>query len=76
YRYSASLFFGNFNKFADGLKEAVQDDTKLGIFEASAIINIDTTATESMKDLLKWLDDKGIEYYFADLIDHLKTSFR
>ncbi|NVS32222.1 SulP family inorganic anion transporter, partial [Listeria monocytogenes] len=29
-----------------------------------------------MKDLLKWLDDKGIEYYFADLIDHLKTSFR
>ncbi|MBC1483949.1 SulP family inorganic anion transporter [Listeria sp. FSL L7-1485] len=76
YRYSASLFFGNFNKFADGLKEAIQDDTKLVIFEASAIINIDTTATESMKDLLKWLDDRGIEYYFADLIDHLKTSFR
>lgn len=46
------------------------------IFESSAIINIDTTSTESLKDLLKWLDEKGIEYYFADIIDHLKTSFR
>ncbi|WP_270997619.1 SulP family inorganic anion transporter [Listeria seeligeri] len=76
YRYSASLFFGNFGKFADGLKTAIQDDTKLVIFESSAIINIDTTSTESLKDLLKWLDEKGIEYYFADIIDHLKTSFR
>ncbi|MBC1728336.1 SulP family inorganic anion transporter [Listeria seeligeri] len=76
YRYSASLFFGNFGKFANGLKAAIQDDTKLVIFESSAIINIDTTSTESLKDLLKWLDERGIEYYFADIIDHLKTSFR
>ncbi|MBC1798235.1 SulP family inorganic anion transporter [Listeria booriae] len=76
YRYSGSLFFGNIDVFTSGLKKLMKSDTKVVIMDASAIVTIDMTASATLKELLDWLDDQAVTYYFANVTGNLKTNFK
>ena len=69
YRFSASLIFANVGIFKKSIDEAVErEKPKAVIVDGSGINAVDTTAIDSLKEVIKGLDDQGIPIYFAGLI--------
>ncbi len=74
YRFSGTLIFANIQNFADGIKRAIQPDTKVLIIDASAIVYVDITAAEELVKIILLLNDSGIEYYFANGIGSFRDE--
>ncbi|TLG72949.1 SulP family inorganic anion transporter [Culicoidibacter larvae] len=75
YRYASALYFANSEEFADHIKKAVKDDTKTFIFDASAMTGVDVSAAETLGNVLTWLDEHHIQYYFVKTLGDLVDDF-
>ncbi len=76
YRFSARLFFGNFSLFRKGVHRALgEENPKTIIIDAAGINSIDATAAGQLKELLHWLERKGLTCYFAGQTDALNQQF-
>ncbi|MDV0447584.1 putative sulfate transporter [Methanosarcinaceae archaeon Ag5] len=76
YRFGARLFFGNIEIFTKGIESALSSKPKAVIVDASGINNIDVTAGDSLKFLIKTLQDNGIDFYFARIRPDVEQDLR
>lgn len=59
YRFSGNLFFANVSTFLQDIENAIKDDTKVVIVDASGIGSIDITAATGLFPLISSLKTKG-----------------
>ncbi len=81
YRFDAQLYFANVEFFREDLEERIADkgeNLDLVILDASALHYIDSTGIHALKELIKDLRVRKIEFYIAGAIgpvrDKLKVS--
>lgn len=80
YRFDSQLYFANVEFFRDDLENHIQrkKKTKLVIFDASAMNNIDSTGIHTLKKTIENLENRSVELYISGAIgpvrDKLKTS--
>lgn len=81
YRFDSSLFFANVDYFRETLAEKIEDHgeaLELVILDASAISRIDSTGLHMLKELIRDLRMRRIQFYIASAIgpvrDKLKVS--
>lgn len=69
YRFDAPLFFANARFFVEDVERVVdgRDDVRCVIITAEPITDIDVTAADSVRDLRRRLEVRGIELRFAEL---------
>lgn len=66
YRFNGTLFFANVNTFVDDIENAVTDNTKQVVVDASGIGTIDITAAERLLGLNRKLRQRGIKFYITE----------
>lgn len=76
YRFSGNLFFANVNAFQQDIENALNDDTKVVIVDASGISSIDVTAAERLELLYKSLTKKGIKFFITEHISAFNDQLR
>lgn len=81
YRFDSQLYFANVEYFRDTIDSLIAekgDKLNLVILDASAMNNVDSTGVHALQELIKDLNDRDIELYFAGAIgpvrDKLKVS--
>lgn len=74
YRFSGALFFANVKEFSEGLQNALSEDTKILIIDASAIISIDVTAADELVKVVNMLERRGIYYYITNVIGNFRDE--
>lgn len=69
YRFDAPLFFANARFFAEDVERVIdaRDKIQCLIITAEPITDIDVTAADTVKDLRRRLDARGVEMRFAEL---------
>jgi MFS superfamily sulfate permease-like transporter len=73
------LFFANAERFAKRLTDAIDgrpEPTRWVIVAAEPLTDIDTTAAETLGQLLDDLDARGVERAFAELKGPVKDRLR
>ena len=76
YRFSSNLFFANIQTLQRDIEDAINDDTKAVIIDASAVGSIDITAADGLKILHKSLEEKGISFYMTEHIASVNEQLR
>lgn len=76
YRFSSNLFFANIDTFQKDIENAIKEDTKAVIVDASAIGNIDITAADRLAIIYENLKAKGIRFYLTEHIAGLNDQLR
>lgn len=76
YRFSSDLFFANAGIFQNDIENAIKDDTKAVIIDASGITSIDSTAAERLQIIRRNLNEKGIKFYITEHISDLNVQLR
>ena len=76
YRFSGNLFFANVSTFLQDIENAINDDTKIIIVDASGIGSIDITAADRLAMLYKSLKEKGIRFYMTEHIAKVNEQIR
>ena len=76
YRFSSNLFFANVGILQKEIEEALQEDTKAVILDASAIGSIDITAADRLELLYRSLKEKKIRFYITEHIADLNDQMR
>ena len=76
YRFSSNLFFANVSTFLQDIENAIKDDTKVVIVDASGIGSIDITAADRLVSFNKLLKDKGIHFYITEHVDNVNDQLR
>ena len=76
YRFSSNLFFANVGILQKEIEEALQEDTKAVILDASAIGSIDITAADRLELLYRSLNKKNIRFYITEHIADLNGQMR
>lgn len=76
YRFSSNLFFANVGILQKEIEEALQEDTKAVILDASAIGSIDITAADRLELLYRLLNKKNIRFYITEHIADLNDQMR
>lgn len=76
YRFSSNLFFANVGILQKEIEEALQEDTKAVILDASAIGSIDITAADRLELLYRSLKEKNIRFYITEHISDLNDQMR
>ncbi len=66
YRFRANLFFANVKEFREDIENAINDDTKCIIVDASGISSIDTTGADTLESIYNSLKARGIRFYLAE----------
>ncbi|NHO30966.1 SulP family inorganic anion transporter [Acetobacter fallax] len=85
YRFSADLFYANCTRFADDIHTLIDHaptPVRCIVVDASAMTDIDYSASAALRDLLHSLQDRGISiwfgrvspYLFADMTRHRITT--
>ena len=74
YRFSGNLFFANIDTFQNDIENAIKEDTKQVIVDASGIGSIDITAADRLVILNRNLRAKGIRFYLTEAWASLKTD--
>lgn len=75
YRFDAPLFFANARFFEDDLRRVVEkrsDPIRCVIVTAEPITDVDTTAADTLKELVQHLTARGCELRFAELKGHVR----
>jgi hypothetical protein len=76
YRFQASLYYANVEKFSREILELAQLSTTLGIIvDASAIADVDYSAGQEVLVVARRLADLGIELVFTHAVDHVVEQF-
>jgi high affinity sulfate transporter 1 len=79
YRFDAPLFFANADRFARRVLDELDrrgEPTRWLIIAAEPLTDIDTTAAETLSDLLDDLDARGVDIAFAELKGPVKDRLR
>ncbi|MCQ2241661.1 SulP family inorganic anion transporter [Treponema sp.] len=76
YRFGGNLFFANIGTFVNDIEEAVAEDTKFVIVDASGVGNVDITAVDKLIALYEKLSKKGIQFYLAEQQGHVNDLIR
>ena len=76
YRFSSNLFFANVQVLRRDIEDAIKEDTRAVILDASGIGNIDITAADSLEILYRSLKEKGIRFYMTEHIAELNEQLR
>lgn len=76
YRFTGSLFFANIGQFQEDIENAIKEDTKQVIVDASGIGNIDVTAAHRLLLLYKKLKEKKIKFYIAEHVGTINDQLR
>lgn len=76
YRFSGNLFFANISTFLQDIENAIKDDTKIVIVDASGIGSIDITAADRLVSFNKILRDKGIRFYITEHVGNVNDQLR
>lgn len=76
YRFSSNLFFANIQTLQRDIEDAIKEDTKAVIIDASAVGNIDITAADRLEILYKSLQEKGIHFYMTEHISGVNEQLR
>jgi high affinity sulfate transporter 1 len=75
FRFDSPLFFANAPYFEESLLEAIEataGDVRRVIVSAEPITDVDSTGAETLAIVLDQLDDRGIEFGFAELKGPIK----
>jgi MFS superfamily sulfate permease-like transporter len=81
YRFDAPLFFANSRYFATDIETRVDERERLGdpvrciVVTAEPITDIDSSAAETLRDLLRDLRLRGVELRFAELKGMVREAF-
>ena len=76
YRFSSNLFFANIATFQKDIMDAVDEDTRAVIVDASAIGSVDVTAAKTLRIMYDTLADMGIKLYITEHIGQLNVQLR
>ena len=76
YRFSSNLFFANISVLQREIEQALKEDTKAVILDASGIGSMDITAAVRLNLLSESLKEKGIRFYITEHISGLNTQMR
>ena len=76
YRFSSNLFFAKIQTLQRDIEDAIRDDTKAVIIDASAVGSIDITAADRLEILYKSLKEKGIRFYMTEHIADVNEQLR
>lgn len=76
YRFSGNLFFANINTFQQDIENAIKEDTKQVIVDASGIGSIDITAADRLVILNRNLRAQGIHFYMTEHVDTVNDQLR
>ena len=76
YRFSSNLFFANIQTLQRDIEDAIKEDTKAVIIDASAVGSIDITAADRLEILYKSLQEKGIRFYMTEHISGVNEQLR
>jgi high affinity sulfate transporter 1 len=77
YRFGADLFYANANRFSDEVRALVQRapaPIRWFIVDAAAITDIDYSAAQSMRDLLKELAQQDVAVIFARVNPYMRSD--
>ena len=74
YRFSSNLFFANIQTLQRDIEDAIKEDTKAVIIDASAVGSIDITAADRLEILYKSLQEKEIRFYIPNIFQVLMNS--
>ncbi len=76
YRFQASLYYANVEKFSREVHELAQlPSTRAVIVDASAIADVDYSAGQEVLVVARRLADLGIELVFTHAVDHVVEQF-
>lgn len=79
YRFDSQLYFANVEYFRDTIDSLIDekgDKLKLVIVDASAMNNVDSTGVHALQELIKDLNDRDIELYFAGAIGPVRDKMK
>lgn len=76
YRFSGNLFFANVSTFLQDIENAIKDDTRVVIVDASGIGSIDITAADRLVSFNKLLKDKGLRFYITEHVGNVNDQLR
>lgn len=76
YRFSGNLFFANVSTFLQDIENAIKDDTRVVIVDASGIGSIDITAADRLVSFNKILKDKGLRFYITEHVGNVNDQLR
>lgn len=76
YRFGGNLFFANIGTFLSDIENAIREDTKFVIVDASGIGDIDITAADRILYLKNKLESKGIHFYLTEQQGHVNDQLR
>lgn len=76
YRFSGNLFFANVSTFLQDIENAIKDDTKVVIVDASGIGSIDITAADRLVSFNKILKAKGLRFYITEHVGNVNDQLR
>lgn len=76
YRFSGNLFFANVSTFLQDIENAIKDDTRVVIVDASGIGSIDITAADRLVSFNKLLKGKGIRFYITEHVGNVNDQLR
>jgi len=76
YRFQASLYYANVEKFSREVRELAQiPSTRAVIIDASAIADVDYSAGQEVVVVARRLADLGIELVFTHAVTHVQGQF-
>ncbi len=76
YRFKGNLFFANVEGFRRDIENAVKEDTRYIIVDASGIGSIDTTGAQTLDILYKNLKKRGIRLFIVEHISKVNEELR
>lgn len=79
YRFDSELYFANVEHFRseiNALTEKKGEQLKLVVLDASAINSVDSTGVHALEELIRDLDERGVELYFAGAIGPVRDKLK
>jgi len=79
FRWDAPLFFANAELFCDRVRDAIEaSPTKVRrvVVTAEPVTSVDVTSSDTLAELMRKLDEHGIELCFAEMKDPVKDKLK
>ena len=76
YRFSGTLFFANIGIFQQEIEDAVKQDTRHIIVDASGMTSIDITAADRLLIMADKFDKKDIKFYLTEHVGGVNDQLR
>jgi high affinity sulfate transporter 1 len=76
YRFDAPLIFANARMFGEAMRAIAQEQPELRwiVIAAAPITDVDTTASDMLRDLDLWLNERGTSLVFAEMKDPVREK--